>query len=43
MTLMSALNFQSLHFCDYKGLGEGAQIGQTSHPPNPGDYFTLPP
>jgi hypothetical protein len=22
---------------------QDAQKGQTSHPPNPGDYFTLPP
>jgi hypothetical protein len=42
ITLMSTLLFQLLHFCEARSSGEDAQTNQTSHPPNPGEYFTLP-
>jgi hypothetical protein len=43
-TISAQQNFDGLHVWDKSGRpSQDAQKGQTSHPPNPGGYFTRPP
>ena len=43
-TISAQRNFKGLHFCDKsRKPSQDAQKVQTSHPPNPGGYFTRPP
>jgi hypothetical protein len=43
-TISAQPNFEALHVWNKKrAIPQDAQKGQTSHPPNPGEYFTRPP